>query len=649
MAWTTPRTWVTGELVTAAQMNAHIKANEDALRAGGVAIGSQAIGDVIIATSTTQLGAVAAVAAGQVLTSAGTGTAPAYSAAPALTSVLLGDGTAGAPALAFTDDTDTGLRRASGNTVAVVTGGTDRAVFSSSGIVVADGTGLGFDASGYPGTLESQITRGGVGIIKLASIGNTNNEDLTIDLETTANTVAFGSSTGVTDYTFAASAAGVPFIVKVENTHNASASSDAVLNVNAGGTSGGDALVSFTGVGTSWSAGASNSDVKFHIANSATDLLTNTRLTIDGSGNVGIGTSSPSQVLELNSASGSNYLQFSTADAAKTYLGISSLADNPIVGMTAGDFGVRVQGGDFFVSTDSGSSGNLVVKNGGLVGLGTAAPQSLLDVRGAAGAPGVITVATDELTVVATDVLGSIRAQAPLTTAGTDAILVSAAIDFAASATFSASVNDTDIVFRTGESETATEKVRIAASGNVTMAGDLTVSGARGAGGLRFLQAADADSTSTLSSGPFTVTSGVQRLYVTWTGLTVTGDDELFALRLNSLATSTYEHAVWAFREDTATPSLYAGSAATRVRMHALAGYKPGNAAGEEITGHAWIDLDAATPLVYGETSFHNNTGLLTNARFTGEHTAITVSVVSLHTATAFDAGTITIYEEMRK
>jgi hypothetical protein len=366
--------------------------------------------------------------------------------------ITLGDGTAGAPALAFTDDTDTGLRRASGNTLAVVTGGTDRAVFSSSGIVVADGTGFGFDASGYPGTLESQITRGGVGIIKLASIGNTNNEDLTIDLETTANTVAFGSSTGVTDYTFAASAAGVPFIVKVENTHNASASSDAVLNVNAGGTSGGDALVSFTGVGTSWSAGASNSDVKFHIANSATDLLTNTRLTIDGSGNVGIGTSSPSQVVELNRASGSTYLQFSTADVAKTYLGISSLADNPIVGMTAGDFGVRVQGGDFFVSTDSGGSGNMVVKNGGLVGLGTAAPQSLLDVRGAAGAPGVVTVATDELTVVATDVLGSIYAQAPLESSGTDAILVSAAIDFVASATFSATVNSTDIVFRTGAS-----------------------------------------------------------------------------------------------------------------------------------------------------------------------------------------------------
>ncbi len=32
MAWTTPRTWVTGELVTAAIMNTHVRDNEDYLK-----------------------------------------------------------------------------------------------------------------------------------------------------------------------------------------------------------------------------------------------------------------------------------------------------------------------------------------------------------------------------------------------------------------------------------------------------------------------------------------------------------------------------------------------------------------------------------------------------------------------------------------
>ena len=36
MAWTTPRTWTTGELVTAAIMNAHIRDNQEILNPAGV-------------------------------------------------------------------------------------------------------------------------------------------------------------------------------------------------------------------------------------------------------------------------------------------------------------------------------------------------------------------------------------------------------------------------------------------------------------------------------------------------------------------------------------------------------------------------------------------------------------------------------------
>lgn len=35
MAWTAPRTWVTGELVTAGNLNEQVKDNETELRAGG--------------------------------------------------------------------------------------------------------------------------------------------------------------------------------------------------------------------------------------------------------------------------------------------------------------------------------------------------------------------------------------------------------------------------------------------------------------------------------------------------------------------------------------------------------------------------------------------------------------------------------------
>tara|TARA_R110000824_G_scaffold21078_6_gene78864 strand:- start:3332 stop:3619 length:288 start_codon:yes stop_codon:yes gene_type:complete len=78
VAWTAPRTWVSGELVTAALFNTHIRDNLNALDGGRSAITSQAIGDIRYASSTTQLARLAAVAAGKVLKSNGTGAAPVW-------------------------------------------------------------------------------------------------------------------------------------------------------------------------------------------------------------------------------------------------------------------------------------------------------------------------------------------------------------------------------------------------------------------------------------------------------------------------------------------------------------------------------------------------------------------------------------------
>ena len=70
-------------------------------------ITSQAIGDILTATSTTAYGRVAAVATGSVLVSQGTGTAPAYSANPQVTTIELGAAT------------DTTISRVSAGVIAV--------------------------------------------------------------------------------------------------------------------------------------------------------------------------------------------------------------------------------------------------------------------------------------------------------------------------------------------------------------------------------------------------------------------------------------------------------------------------------------------------------------------------------------------------
>ena len=93
--------------------------------------------------------------------------------------------------------------------------------------------------------------------------------------------------------------------------------------------------------------------------------------------------------------------------------------------------------------------------------------------RGAAGTgtatAGVLKLTTAEETVVDADQLGRIDFSAPKET-GADALLVGASIYAEADATFSATVNSTDLVFATGDSAVASEKLRIDSTGQVTFA-----------------------------------------------------------------------------------------------------------------------------------------------------------------------------------
>ena len=101
----------------------------------------------------------------------------------------------------------------------------------------------------------------------------------------------------------------------------------------------------------------------------------------------------------------------------------------------------------------------------GTIGVNTSSPTSILDVRDAGG--GVGTFSTSETIVVDATKLGQIDFSAPEEASGGDALLPGASIWAEADATFSAAVNNTDLVFATGESEAATEKMRLTSSGQV--------------------------------------------------------------------------------------------------------------------------------------------------------------------------------------
>jgi len=112
-----------------------------------------------------------------------------------------------------------------------------------------------------------------------------------------------------------------------------------------------------------------------------------------------------------------------------------------------------------------------------------------LEIRGPVATAGKLLLSTAEATVVDGNKLGQIDFQSPLHgSAGHDGRLVGASIYAEADATFSSSVNSTDLVFATGDSETATEKFRIDSTGQVTFADgaiDVNIASHDGSNGLK--------------------------------------------------------------------------------------------------------------------------------------------------------------------
>ena len=84
---------------------------------------------------------------------------------------------------------------------------------------------------------------------------------------------------------------------------------------------------------------------------------------------------------------------------------------------------------------------------------------------------GKLLLATSLTDINANDVIGKIEFQAPHEAGGTDAIAVAASIQAIAQATFTSSVNATDLIFNTGHSEAAAEKIRFTSQGEIGIGG----------------------------------------------------------------------------------------------------------------------------------------------------------------------------------
>jgi len=155
--------------------------------------------------------------------------------------------------------------------------------------------------------------------------------------------------------------------------------------------------------------------------------------------------------------------------------------------------------------------------------------------------------------IAANDVLGSIFFKAPDEGAGTDAILVAAGIEAVSEGNFSASNNATKLVFKTGASEAASEKMSLSSAGLLTVSGILKTDDATEAtsttdgslqtdGGLSVVKdAVFGDDVKLLSDASvihFGADSEVTLTHVADTGLalkhTATADDKPIVLTLQT-------------------------------------------------------------------------------------------------------------------
>jgi len=213
-------------------------------------------------------------------------------------------------------------------------------------------------------------------------------------------------------------------------------------------------------------------DILSGTANAVGDTLTSQTLTVTGPniamGGAGINTG----ILNIatNDALGINIggsLSFSGRYAGTSQAGwavIKGAKENA----TAGEygsylaFGTRANGGIITEKMRITSSSN--------VGIGTAAPASLLDVTGGlTTVGGVFTIGTNEPSVVASDVLGKINFYAPLEADGTDAIAIGASIAAVSEGTFNTTTNTTKLSFMTAASEIATEHMALSSAGVLTV------------------------------------------------------------------------------------------------------------------------------------------------------------------------------------
>ena len=166
------------------------------------------------------------------------------------------------------------------------------------------------------------------------------------------------------------------------------------------------------------------------------------------------------------SPSGTNTVTISPNDQDKLYFIKNGTNQSVIIKQGSGSEVTITTGKTAIVYADGAGSGAAVAQ------IETGSDEFTEDVTMKTGDGALLTLQTSDTTVTDGDVLGALQFQAPNEGSGTDAITVSASIVAEADNTFAADNNQTDMVFKLGSSEAATEKMRLTHEGDLNIITD---------------------------------------------------------------------------------------------------------------------------------------------------------------------------------
>ena len=291
----------------------------------------------------------------------------------------LPDGTASAPALAFADDQNTGVLSPGNNSLAFATSGTQRLVIDSSGDV-----GIGTSSPSFIADIEGSGTP--------LNLNSTNDEVKKIRFENSGTAVGFIGSSSTSPLRILDGSANELMRISSGKLAVGTTSPSAKLHVNSG-TSNTCATFESTDAGAAINITDSNARSTIEqngatlsiIADTdASDASSNIRLKVDNStklivnssGNVGIGTTNPTARLYVqNDQGGSNGRILLDANVSSGY---DTQIDATDVGL---EFTAKSNSRGFAFNTGSSPSEKVRITSSGNVGIGTTSPGFKLEVN----------------------------------------------------------------------------------------------------------------------------------------------------------------------------------------------------------------------------------------------------------------------------